>query len=156
MRAVLHQQMSVALAPVDHRGRAPCARCAEDGAARGAAAAGTRGGAAVSVAISASCSSSAARAGASSTHLEADAVARRELADLPQIGLDHHERADEPAQRRAVGPEDDRHVAGEVDGPDGVGVVVDVRGVQSRLAAVAPRPARACGPIRRTPVRLEL
>ncbi len=58
--------------------------------------------------------------------LEAHAVSRRDLADLPEVRLDHHERADEAAERGAVGAKDDRHVAGEVDGPDGVGVVVDV------------------------------
>jgi hypothetical protein len=51
--------------------------------------------------------------------------------------------------------EDDRHVAGEVDGADGVGVVVDVGGVQAGLAPVG-RAHSGLGPIRRTPVRLEL
>ena len=50
------------------------------------------------------------------------------------------DRADEAAEARAVGAEQDRHVAGEVDGADGVGVVVDVRRVQPGLAAVGPRP----------------
>ncbi len=74
--------------------------------------------------------------------IEGDTVARRELPDLPQIGGDDDERADEAAQRRAIGAEDDRHVAGEIDGADGIGVVVDVRRVQPGLAAVGPRPMR--------------
>ena len=53
---------------------------------------------------------------------EADSVARRELAELPPVGGDDRQRADEPTEARPVGPEDDRHVAGEVDRADGVGV----------------------------------
>ena len=53
---------------------------------------------------------------------------------------DDRRRADEAAEARAVGAEDDRHVAGEVDGADGVGVVVDVGRVQAGLAAVGARP----------------
>ena len=75
-------------------------------------------------------------------HLEAQGVARRELADLPQVGGDHHKGTDEATQGRAVGSQDDRHVAGEVDRADGVGVVVDVRGMQARLAAIPARPLR--------------
>ena len=55
---------------------------------------------------------------------------------------DDGRRADEAAEARAVGAEDDRHVAGEVDRADGVGVVVDVRRVQAGLAAVGARPLR--------------
>ena len=51
-------------------------------------------------------------------------------------------RADEAAEARSVRAEDDRHVAGEVDRADGIGVVVDVGGMQPRLAAIAPRPVR--------------
>ena len=73
---------------------------------------------------------------------EADHVARLELAHLPELGLDDGGGTDEAAQAGAVGAEQDRHVAGEVDGADGVGVVVDVRRVQAGLAAVGARPAR--------------
>ncbi len=74
--------------------------------------------------------------------LEPHRVARRELADLPEVGLDGHERAYEAAEGRPVRPQDDRHVAGEVDRAHGIGVVVDVGGVQPRLAPVPPRPLR--------------
>ncbi|MNN48206.1 hypothetical protein D3C76_742590 [compost metagenome] len=63
-----------------------------------------------------------------------------ELPQLPQVGLDHRDRADETAQARAVGAEDDGHVAGEIHRTDGVWVVVDVRGVQPGLAAVGAYP----------------
>ena len=46
----------------------------------------------------------------------------------------------EAAQAGPVGPEDNRHVAGEIDRADGVGIVVDVRRMQPRFAAIAPRP----------------
>ena len=59
-----------------------------------------------------------------------------------RFGRDHRGRADEAAEARAVGAEDDRHVAGEIDRADGVGVVVDVGGMQARLAAVGAGPAR--------------
>jgi len=61
---------------------------------------------------------------------------------LPQIRLNHRGRADEAAQAGAVRAEDDRHVAGEIDRADGIGVVVDVGRMQARFAAVAPRPFR--------------
>ena len=77
--------------------------------------------------------------------LEAHGVARRQLAQLPQLGLHHRGRADEAAEARAIGAEDHRHVAGEVDRADCVGVVVDVRWVQAGLAAVAARPLSASG-----------
>ena len=72
--------------------------------------------------------------------LELDGVAGLELAELPELGLDDGGGADEAAKRRAIRAEQDGHVAGEVDGADGVGVVVDVRGVQAGLAAVGAGP----------------
>ena len=54
----------------------------------------------------------------------------------------HRHRADEPAEARPVGPEQDRGVTGEVQRTDAIRVVVDVRRVQSRLAAVGARPLR--------------
>ena len=71
---------------------------------------------------------------------EADFVAGAKLAHLPQLGLRDGGGADEAAERRAVGAEDHRHVAGEIDGADGVGVVVDVARMQPGFAAVFARP----------------
>ena len=71
---------------------------------------------------------------------EADFVAGAKLAHLPQLGLRDGGRADEAAKRRAVGAEDDRHVAGEIDGADGVRIVVDVARMQPCFAAVLARP----------------
>ena len=65
------------------------------------------------------------------------------------------DRADEAAEARTVRAEDDRHVAGEIDGADRVRVVVNVRRMQARLAAVR-RAHCGFGPISRTPVRSEL
>jgi hypothetical protein len=73
---------------------------------------------------------------------EGDAVARAELAKLPQLGIDHHHRADEAAEARTVGAEDDRHVAGEIDRADRIGVVVQIRRMKPRLAAVGTCPFR--------------
>ena len=74
--------------------------------------------------------------------VEAHRVTRLQLAQLPPLGGHHHGRAHKATQAGAVGAQDHRHVAGEVDGADGVGVVVDVGRVQARLAAVVPRPLR--------------
>ena len=96
-----------------------------------------------SVVSIASCAARSARASASVEQAEAHLVAGLELADLPQLApATMVSRADEAAEARPVGAEDDRHVAGEVDRADRVGVVVDVRRVQAGLAAVAARPCR--------------
>ena len=71
---------------------------------------------------------------------EPHGVARTQLAQLPQLTERDGGRAREPAQRRAVGAEQDRQVARVVDRADGVRGVVDVRRVQARLAAVGPGP----------------
>ncbi len=49
-----------------------------------------------------------------------------ELTEFPQVRTDDDERTDEAAERGAVGSEDDWHVAGEVEGADRIGIVVDV------------------------------
>ncbi len=73
---------------------------------------------------------------------EADLVAGAELAELPEFGCNDRGGADEAAERGPVGTEDYGHVAGEVDGADGVGVVVDVAWMETRFAAVAAGPLR--------------
>ncbi len=73
---------------------------------------------------------------------KADGVAGLELAHLPQLVARDDRRADEAAEAGAVGAEDDRHVAGEVDGADGIGVVVEVGRMQAGLAAIGARPFR--------------
>ena len=93
------------------------------------------------------------RRSASSTRTKRTRSPGLQLADLPELGADDRRRADEAAEARPVGAEDDRHVAGEVDGADRVGVVVDVRRMQAGFAAVGARPlaawvrsgARRCG-----------
>ena len=96
-----------------------------------------------------------ARAPRPSRSGENDGVAGFELPHLPQFRLNDGGGADKAAQAGAVRAQDDRHVAGEIHGADGIGVVVDIGGMQARFAAVAARPL-GLGPIRRTPVRLEL
>ena len=71
---------------------------------------------------------------------EADFVAGAKLAHLPQLGLRDGGGADEAAERRAVGAEDHRHVAGEIDGADGVRIVVDVARMEPGFATVFARP----------------
>ena len=57
---------------------------------------------------------------------KAQTVAGLQLTELPKILVRRHGRADEAAQTRSVRPQQDRHVAGEIDRADGVGVVVDI------------------------------
>ena len=73
---------------------------------------------------------------------EAHQVAGAKLADLPQLVVADGGGADEAAEARTVGAENDGHVAGEIHRADRVRVVVDVGRMQSRLAAVLARP---CG-----------
>ncbi len=74
---------------------------------------------------------------------QADPVARCELAELPPLGGGHDSGAHEAAEARAVRSEDDRHVAGEVDGADRVAGVVDVGRVQAGLATISASPIGA-------------
>ncbi len=74
--------------------------------------------------------------------LKLQAVARGELPELPQVCGDDDEGADEPAERRAIGSQDDGHVTREVDRSDGIGIVVNIRGVQPRFTPVSPGPLR--------------
>ena len=73
---------------------------------------------------------------------EPQLVAGTQLADFPQLRIDDGHRADEAAETGPIGAEDHRHVAGEIDAADGVGIVVNVGGMQSRLAAIGARPVR--------------
>ena len=62
--------------------------------------------------------------------------------------MDHCRGDDEPACGRAVRPQDDRKVAVDVDRPDRVAVVEDVRGM---AAGDAPAPACPLEPVRLEP-----
>ena len=64
------------------------------------------------------------------------------LAHLPQLGVHDGRGTDEAAEAGSVRPENHRHVAGEIHRADGVGVVVNVRRMQPRLAAILARPLR--------------
>ena len=73
---------------------------------------------------------------------ERHGVSGPELTDLPALRLTHDDGAHEAAEARAIRAQDDRHVAGEVDRSHGVRGVVDVRRMQTGLAAVDPGPLR--------------
>src|SRR5882757_6011571 len=73
---------------------------------------------------------------------EADLVTGFELTGLPEFVPRHHRGTNKPAETRTIGAENDRHVPGEIDRSDRVGVVVNIRRVQPGLAAVGPRPCR--------------
>ena len=95
---------------------------------------------------------------------EPDGIAGFHLAHLPQLRLGDGHRTHKAAEAGAVLGENHGHVAGEVDGADGVFAVVDVRGVQARFAAVGPgelglgsvqADAQAVGVVVHLPVLLE-
>ena len=71
---------------------------------------------------------------------ETHRVARLELPHFPKLRLNNGRGAHEAAEAWPVRPENDGHVAGEIHRAHRVGVVVDVRRMQPRLAAVRARP----------------
>ena len=73
---------------------------------------------------------------------EAQPVSGLELPQLPQIGLDDCHRADEAPEAGAIGAQNHRHVAGEIDRADGIRVVVNVGRMKARLAAIGAHPLR--------------
>ena len=71
---------------------------------------------------------------------EPHGVTGLELPQLPPLGRHDGHRADEAAQARAVGSEEDRGVTGEVQRPHRIRVVVDVGRMQPRFPTVGARP----------------
>ena len=95
---------------------------------------------------------------------EANAVAGFELADFPQFGFGNGHRAHKPAEAGAILGQDNREIAGEIDGANGVFIIVHVGGMQAGFAAVGACPARLradqtdaqpVGVVVHLPVRLE-
>jgi hypothetical protein len=74
---------------------------------------------------------------------EVHGVPRPQLPEFPAVRRDHRDGADEAAETGAVRAEQDRGVTGEVERSNGIGIVVNVRRVQTRLAAVGSRPLRS-------------
>ena len=68
-------------------------------------------------------------------------VAGLELAELPEIVARHHCRTDETAERRPVRAEQ-IGMSPVKSRADGIGIIVDIGGMQSRLAAIQARPFR--------------
>ena len=67
-------------------------------------------------------------------------IARTKLSDLPKLGLNDRHRAHESAETRSIHSQDHGHVSRKIHRSDGICVVVNVRGMQSGLAAVLARP----------------
>ena len=137
-RPVLDEQVLVAAAPPAHLGPVAVRLPAVEHPAGRVARRGERGPVR---ALRLRVAPAAARDRVGHRH-EPDRVAGAQLPELPALAGCDDRRAHEPAEARAVGAEQDRHVAGEVDGADRVRGVVDVRRVQARLAAVGARPLR--------------
>ena len=73
---------------------------------------------------------------------EGHLVAGPQLPEFPQFGIHHHAWADEATEAGPVRTKDHRHVTGEVHRADRVGVVMDVRWVQSRFTTICTSPFR--------------
>ena len=71
---------------------------------------------------------------------ETDPVTGAQLPQLPEVGVDYRGRADKATQRRAIRAEDDRHIAGEVDAAERIGIVVDIGWVHAGLATIGAGP----------------
>ena len=72
--------------------------------------------------------------------LKTELIPGAELPQLPAVGLGHRRGANKAPQTGPIGAKDNGHIAGEVDGAEGVSVIVDVRGVKPCVAAVFPHP----------------
>ncbi len=67
-------------------------------------------------------------------------IARFQLPDRVQVGLNDGDRTDKPPQAWAIRAEDHRHIAGKIHRANGIGVVVNVRRMQPRLATAVAHP----------------
>ena len=72
--------------------------------------------------------------------VETHFVTRLQLAELPEFRFGKRRRTDEAAEARPVGAENDRHVAREIDRTDGIGIVMNIGGMKTRLATILARP----------------
>ena len=152
-RAVFDQQVVVAGLAVDHRRAAsPVPEVAErTGAVARATACRPAPVAAAGIATAVERSPSPRlrrRAGAPRRATRRRSARVRPALSWPifqSSAVDDGRGADEAAEARPVGTQDDRHVAGEVDRADGVGVVVDVRRVQP-ASPPSGRAQRGLGP----------
>src|ERR1700730_17279404 len=71
---------------------------------------------------------------------EPDNIARLELSYLPQLGLHNRRRTHKATEAGAIRTENHGHVPGEIDGTDGVGVVMNIGGMKPRFTTVLTRP----------------
>jgi hypothetical protein len=69
-------------------------------------------------------------------------IAGFQLSQFPTLSLHDHGGTNEPTQARTVRTKQNRHIAGEVDGADGIRVVVDIRRMESRFTSILARPLR--------------
>src|SRR5436190_23367847 len=64
------------------------------------------------------------------------------LAQLPEFIVNNHERTHESAKARPIRTKHDGHVAREIHSANGIRIVVQVRWMQARLAAILACPLR--------------
>src|SRR5258708_27502685 len=67
-------------------------------------------------------------------------LARRQLPDLTKSGMPDSGGRHESSEDRTVWTQDHRHVPGEIHSADGVGIIVNVGGMQAGFTAVFPCP----------------
>ena len=95
---------------------------------------------------------------------KAHLISSTQLSRLPKLGSDNRRRANEAAERGAVGPENNWHVAGKIHRADSIGIVVQIGRVKTGFATVGTGPfrfrpnephSRAVGIVVHLPVCLE-
>src|SRR5689334_1013052 len=74
--------------------------------------------------------------------VEANAVTRSKLAELPKVRAGNDRGTDEPTEAGAIWPKNHGHVARVVDGTNGIRIVVDIRRMQASLTTVRTSPLR--------------
>ena len=65
-----------------------------------------------------------------------------QLTDLPQLCSSDTDRTNKPTQARPIRTQYHRHIAGEIDRADGVGIIVNIGWMKTGLTSIGPSPFR--------------
>ena len=99
-------------------------------------------GRAVNVSISCSCASFQSFRLCDRETTETDGISSFQLSKFPEFRIDHYGGTNETAQTRPIGSKQDGHITGEIDRAHRVGIVMDIRWMQTSFTAVGSSPNR--------------
>ena len=74
--------------------------------------------------------------------MKSHTIPRLKLTDLPQLCSNDTGRTNKPTQARPVRAQYHRHIAGEINCADGVGIIVNIGWVKAGLTPIGPSPVR--------------